>query len=71
MLRSGAVNFASKDDVYLNAPNDDGNTPLHLAIKRGAHVDTVKLLVEQGAGVNTPDKDGHTPLDLASTKGID
>lgn len=45
--------------------NWDGNTPLHLAAKRGSE-QTIRLLVSYGASLNARnDADGNTPLHCA------
>ncbi len=39
-----------------------GRTPLHVAIRRGGSMETVKLLLENGADINALDENGETPL---------
>ena len=53
---------AKKLDV--NARNDRGETPLHLATKNNC-VTVAKYLIEAGADVNVRDRDGKTPLHVA------
>ncbi len=69
----------ASEAVDINATNDAGQTPLHLAIANG-HDEAVRALVEKGADVNAPNKlssygyksklktqlDGATPLDEAA-----
>eukprot|EP00049_Salpingoeca_infusionum_P004504 m.80251 g.80251 ORF g.80251 m.80251 type:complete len:1478 (-) comp12596_c0_seq1:1245-5678(-) len=46
----------------VNEPNGNSDSPLHLAVKRGASLDVVKLLVHNGCDVNARDDHGETPL---------
>ncbi len=52
----------------VNAKDNDGTTPLHLASYEG-HTEIVKLLLAHGADVNVKDEDVCTPLHWASSKG--
>merc|ERR1712173_442908 len=51
-----------------NAKDDDGNTPLHLLVIH-AHVDKLKVLIDNGADVNAQNKYGDTPLHIACRLG--
>jgi ankyrin repeat protein len=48
----------------VTAQNNDGETPLHLALQRG-QVDVARMLIERGADVTAQNNDGETPLHLA------
>ena len=48
----------------MNAKDDVGMTPLHVAARKG-HKEIAKLLIAEGAYVNTKDENSLTPLDLA------
>lgn len=48
-------------NIYINRPNAQGLTALHLACAYG-HEDVVDLLLEHGAMANAPDKEGYSPL---------
>ena len=57
-------------DVTVNAGNDNGERPLHLAARK-QFVDLVQLLVDHDADTNVVDKDGYTPLHDANRFGGD
>jgi ankyrin repeat protein len=44
--------------------NEDGTTPLHLAVLRNS-IKFIKALIERGAGINVQDEEGNIPLILA------
>jgi len=48
----------------INALNDNGQTPLHIAVFWN-NVEAVKLLLERGANKTLKNKSGRTPEDLA------
>ncbi len=52
----------------LDAANERGLTPLHLAARRGHH-DVVRLLIDQGADLERTDERGFTALLYAASSG--
>ncbi|ETV90511.1 TKL protein kinase [Aphanomyces invadans] len=63
----GQVSSLLSSGADVNAPSDDGRTPLFMASKNG-HVDVVKFLIKYNANVNQADTNGWTPL-LAAVVG--
>ena len=45
--------------------NDEGKTPLHLAMKKG-NIKIIELLIQNGASTQIKDKKGKKPFDYAS-----
>ena len=56
------------DAAYLDAPSDEGISPLIAASSEG-HIEVVKLLIAAGANVDAKDKDDTTALMAASARG--
>jgi len=58
-------------NINVNVTNDSGETPLHIASKKG-DLEIVKFLVEKGADVNAKDHDDEeaTALHIASFYGM-
>ncbi|KAI1700189.1 AMOP domain-containing protein [Ditylenchus destructor] len=56
-------------DSQVRMPDEDGNTPLHLAAQRNNEI--LKIIVESGGGddVNTQNKLGRTPLHEVAQNG--
>jgi ankyrin repeat protein len=52
----------------VNAENDSGWTPLHMASQEG-HLDVVKVLLARHPKVNAQEADGETALHLAAFYG--
>lgn len=57
--------FNPKD---INAKNDNGDTPLHIATQEG-YPEWIKFLLEHGANAKLTNKAGNTPLHLAARNG--
>lgn len=51
-------------DLNPNAPDENGNIPLHIAIVN-INYKAVRVLMESGADPTLPNNDGLTPLDIA------
>ncbi|UIP92691.1 ankyrin repeat domain-containing protein [Wolbachia endosymbiont of Anopheles demeilloni] len=70
-VRSGDANqvadFINKGDD-VNAKNNHGDTPLHLATKN-SHLDVLEKLIKEGANVNERNKYGNIPLHWAASYG--
>nr|DAD33865.1 TPA_asm: hypothetical protein HUJ06_012716 [Nelumbo nucifera] len=76
ILESRATGRGEENTVYdlikwgtdVNATDADGQTALHIAVRKG-HVEMVKILLEGGANGNKPDAKGWRPLDIAEQQG--
>jgi len=53
----------TKDRV--NQADDEGRTPLSIAVSEGIPIDTIKKIVQLGARISEPDAQGSTPLHSA------
>jgi len=60
------ANLLTSPEFDVDAKDNKGRTPLHLAVTEFLAVETVKLLVSYGANVNAKDKNGETPLHVVT-----
>jgi hypothetical protein len=68
--RNKVINVFLKYNADVNSTYSDyGQTPLHFAV-RGGHLDTVMLLIENGAIINCVDGDGNPPIKYARKNTI-
>lgn len=58
------------NDANVNAKNNYGETPLHIATRRGS-LKIVEFLIKSGSNINEKDNDGKTPLSYAFPSNID
>jgi ankyrin repeat protein len=63
-----AVRSLLQQKANVNAPQSDGTTALHWAV-RTDDLDTADLLIRAGANVSAANRDGATPLLLAAVNG--
>ena len=63
-----AVRALLERKANVNAPQIDGTTALHWAV-RSDDLDTAQMLIRAGANVSAANRDGATPLLLASVNG--
>ncbi|XP_076445095.1 uncharacterized protein LOC143283004 [Babylonia areolata] len=54
--------------TLINTRDRYGNSPLHIAVRRG-HLDIVKELLKRGAAINSKNEEKQTPLHLAAKLG--
>lgn len=64
------VKYLIYNGVSINRIDDEGNTPLHVAVSR-KNIDLIKLLIESGADFDIQNNEGNTPLMLALDEGFD
>jgi ankyrin repeat protein len=57
-----------EDHGLVNAKDDRGRTPLHLAAESG-HIEIVEFLISSGAEINVADVNSNTPLHYTATAG--
>lgn len=55
----------SGDTASINAKNNNGETPLHLAVKNKKNLNTVQFLIRSGANVNAVNNKGKTVRKVA------
>lgn len=60
----GALSILTQGEMHVNAQNDDGKTPLMLAVSNGNHSLTQEL-IHRGASVQIKDRQGLTAFDMA------
>ena len=58
------LRFLLKQGAQINIQDDEGNTPLHIAVNLGHRV-LVRQLITRGADLNLKNKAGNNPLELA------
>ncbi|MEN2998495.1 MAG: ankyrin repeat domain-containing protein [Brevinematia bacterium] len=66
---SGVINSIRKG-ADVNSRDDDGDTPLHLAVMLNNY-EIVKLLVTYGANPYLRNRQGLSPIDIARDKGYE
>jgi hypothetical protein len=60
--------IGGKDDIDINAQNEDGTTALMFAVEHDAFLPTVMLLMQKGADMALEDMEGRTALSIARSK---
>jgi len=61
------VQFFLDQGVKINSKDNEGDTPLHYAIKRSDDLNIIKFLLDHGADVNSRNQAGSTPFHHAVT----
>ena len=64
------VEFLVQHGADPNAPDVNGDTPLHLAAEAGS-LATVRMFLDAGGNPLAENAKGQTPLDLAVAEGHD
>ncbi|XP_065579829.1 putative ankyrin repeat protein RF_0381 [Artemia franciscana] len=71
-LTEKRFNFFFKDyqPKFMNAANNEGDMPIHIAAREG-NTDIVHLLLENGAIFNAKNEEGYTPKELSNDHIVD
>ncbi|RKL33071.1 hypothetical protein BFJ72_g10087 [Fusarium proliferatum] len=64
----GMVRLLVDRGIDINAPDENGRTPLHLSATIG-NAEITRVLCEAGAAIEATSESGHTPLQVAAMKG--
>jgi ankyrin repeat protein len=62
------INILLEKKADINAKNKVGDTPIHIATRKG-NKEIVSVLLEQKADINAKNKVGDTPIHIATRKG--
>ncbi|XP_065562277.1 uncharacterized protein LOC136028392 [Artemia franciscana] len=62
--------FKDYQPKFINAANNEGNMPIHIAAREG-NTDIVHLLLENGAIFNAKNEEGYTPKELSNDHIVD
>ena len=62
--------FKDYQPIFINAANNEGNMPIHIAARKG-NTDIVHLLLENGAIFNAKNEEGYTPKELSNDHNVD
>ena len=65
ITRTKKIYTPDKEKLDPNEVNNEGKTPLHLAMKKG-NKNIIELLIKNGANTEFKDKKGKIPIDYAS-----
>eukprot|EP01094_Clydonella_sp_ATCC50884_P022037 TRINITY_DN497_c0_g1_i1.p1 TRINITY_DN497_c0_g1~~TRINITY_DN497_c0_g1_i1.p1 ORF type:complete len:224 (-),score=66.42 TRINITY_DN497_c0_g1_i1:282-953(-) len=64
-----AVRLLLRYGAFPNCRDEEGDTPLHYAVREDAVAEVRALVAHPGVHVDAPNDDGETPLHLAATFG--
>lgn len=63
------IKYLLQQGAHINQADDDGLTPLHLAVASGASPSLVNYLLDQGANILSTDNQGANALHIAADSG--
>jgi ankyrin repeat protein len=66
-----AIKLLLASGADINAANDSGDTPLHVAVTGRGSEAIVRCLIERGANLKAQNKRGQTPLAVATASRKD
>ena len=62
---SDMISIALLKDGYISSSNDEGGSPLHIAIQNNASYEIINYIVTNSKKIDTPDSQGRTSLRIA------
>ena len=61
------IKYFIEKGADINKKNEEGNTPLHIALKKN-YLDIIGILLENKARLDVPNNEGEIPFDLFSNE---